>query len=130
MAKNDFAAKNAKGAKTGRAGVSPVGNLSKARRERLVAEVAEIRAYLEKSAGSDTNATRLLAFAAKLEKEVCGKKYGLVFEEHRERVVADISAFGTNSLGLDLLGVAESPIRGRDKGNVEYLAWWRKPQLS
>ena len=48
----------------------------------------------------------------------------------RERVVADISAFGTNSLGLDLLGVAESPIRGRDKGNVEYLAWWRKPQLS
>ena len=45
----------------------------------------------------------------------------------RERVVADISAFGTNSLGLDLLGVAESPIRGRDKGNVEYLAWWRKP---
>ena len=90
MAKNDFAAKNAKGAKTGRAGVSPVGNLSKARRERLVAEVAEIRAYLEKSAGSDTNATRLLAFAAKLEKEVCGKKYGLVFEEHRERVDVEL----------------------------------------
>ncbi len=44
----------------------------------------------------------------------------------REQVVADISAFGRNSLGLDLLGVAESPIRGRDKGNVEYLAWWRK----
>ena len=90
MAKNDFAAKNAKGAKTGRAGVSPVGNLSKARRERLVAEVAEIRAYLEKSAGSDTNATRLLAFAAELEKEVCGKKYGLVFEEHRERVDVEL----------------------------------------
>ena len=44
----------------------------------------------------------------------------------RARVVADISAFGTKTLGLDLLGVAESPIRGRDKGNVEYLAWWRK----
>ena len=44
----------------------------------------------------------------------------------RERVVADISAFGKETLGLALLGVAESPIRGKDKGNVEYLAWWRK----
>ena len=45
----------------------------------------------------------------------------------REHVVDDISAFGTQKLGLDLLGVAESPLRGRDKGNIEYLAWWRKP---
>jgi predicted rRNA methylase YqxC with S4 and FtsJ domains len=41
--------------------------------------------------------------------------------------VDDISTFGTQTLGLELLGVAESPIRGRDKGNIEYLAWWRKP---
>ena len=65
-----------------------IGNLSKARRERLVAEVGAIRAYLEKSA--DTNATRLLKFAAELEKEVLGKKYGLVFEEHRERVDVEL----------------------------------------
>ena len=45
----------------------------------------------------------------------------------RARVVEDISKFGTRTLGLELLGVAESPLRGRDKGNVEYLAWWRKP---
>ena len=45
----------------------------------------------------------------------------------REQVVADISAFGKDTLGLSLLGVAESPLRGRDKGNIEYLAWWRKP---
>ena len=44
----------------------------------------------------------------------------------REQVVADISAFGKENLGLTLLGVVESPIRGKDKGNVEYLAWWRK----
>ena len=44
----------------------------------------------------------------------------------REQVVADISSFGRETLGLLLLGTAESPIRGRDKGNVEYLAWWRK----
>ena len=45
----------------------------------------------------------------------------------REQVVADISAFGQNELKLELLGIAESPRKGRDKGNVEYLAWWRKP---
>jgi predicted rRNA methylase YqxC with S4 and FtsJ domains len=45
----------------------------------------------------------------------------------RRQVVEDISRFGENELGLRLLGVAESPIKGRDKGNVEYLAWWRKP---
>ncbi len=45
----------------------------------------------------------------------------------RARVVEEISAFGTQTLGLDLLGVTESPIRGREKGNIEYLAWWRKP---
>lgn len=47
--------------------------------------------------------------------------------EVRRKVVEDISAFGTETLGLELLGVEESPIKGRDKGNVEYLAWWRKP---
>ena len=47
----------------------------------------------------------------------------------REQVVADISDFGRMRLGLELLGLAESPIRGRDKGNVEYLAWWRKPDV-
>jgi len=46
----------------------------------------------------------------------------------RARVVAEISAFGTQELGLSLLGVVESPIRGREKGNIEYLAYWRKPK--
>ena len=47
--------------------------------------------------------------------------------EVRRRVVEDVSRFGQETLGLALLGVAESPVRGREKGNVEYLAWWRKP---
>ena len=47
--------------------------------------------------------------------------------EVRRRVVEDISRFGTEELHLELLGVEESPIRGKEKGNVEYLAWWRKP---
>jgi 23S rRNA (cytidine1920-2'-O)/16S rRNA (cytidine1409-2'-O)-methyltransferase len=47
----------------------------------------------------------------------------------RQAVVDDISAFGTSTLGLELLGVAESPVRGRDKGNIEYLAHWRKGRM-
>ena len=47
--------------------------------------------------------------------------------EVRRCVVEDISRFGTEELHLELLGVEESPIRGKEKGNVEYLAWWRKP---
>lgn len=44
----------------------------------------------------------------------------------RQQVVDDISRFGAETLGLERLGLAESPLRGKDKGNVEYLAWWRK----
>ena len=44
----------------------------------------------------------------------------------RRRVLDDITAFGTGMLGLTLAGVTESPIRGREKGNIEYLAYWRK----
>jgi lysozyme len=29
-------------------------------------------------------------------------------------------------LGLTLLGLAESPIKGREMGNVEYLSYWRR----
>ena len=46
----------------------------------------------------------------------------------RKNVVDDIVAFGTKELKLELLGIVESPIRGRDKGNIEYLAYWRKPE--
>jgi 23S rRNA (cytidine1920-2'-O)/16S rRNA (cytidine1409-2'-O)-methyltransferase len=46
----------------------------------------------------------------------------------RKNVVDDITSFGKNELGLQLLGITDSPIRGRDKGNIEYLAYWRKPQ--
>ena len=44
----------------------------------------------------------------------------------RQAVLDDIAGFGTGQLGLELVGTAESPIRGREKGNIEYLAYWRK----
>ena len=64
------------------------GNLSKQRRDELVKKLGAIRSFLETS--TDTNAVRLLQFAAELEKEVCTKKYGLVFEEHKERVDVEL----------------------------------------
>lgn len=44
----------------------------------------------------------------------------------REAVVESIRAFGTELLHLNWLGCVASPLRGPE-GNVEYLAWWRKP---
>ena len=64
------------------------GNLSKQRRDELVKKLGAIRSFLETS--TDTNAVRLLQFAAELEKEVRTKKYGLVFEEHKERVDVEL----------------------------------------
>ena len=38
----------------------------------------------------------------------------------------EIVRFATDELKLELLGLAESPIRGKEMGNVEYLSYWRK----
>jgi len=52
---------------------------------------------------------------------------GLVRDEAL-RIAArdDVVRFGREQLRLELLGLDESPIRGREMGNVEYLSFWRK----
>lgn len=45
----------------------------------------------------------------------------------REAVLADILAFGKGELGLEVLDAAESPLPGKDLGNIEYLVRWRVP---
>ena len=84
-------ARKSKGAKRDDAAetAAVTGNLSKMRRDELTAKIGEIKAFLEKS--SDTNAVRLLNFAAEVEREVRNKKFGLVFEEHRERVDVELA---------------------------------------
>ena len=53
---------------------------------------------------------------------------GLVRDEKLRIEARDgIVRFASVELGLELLGLAESPIRGREMGNIEYLAYWRKP---
>ncbi len=60
-------------------------NISKKRREDLIGKIKAIRTYIAK-AEQDDNSANLLVYLSELEKEVKGKKYGLVFEEHKEAI--------------------------------------------
>lgn len=61
------------------------GNISKRKREDLLAKIKEIRTFIS-AAPQDENTANLLSYLSDLEKDVNGKKYGLVFEEHREDI--------------------------------------------
>jgi 23S rRNA (cytidine1920-2'-O)/16S rRNA (cytidine1409-2'-O)-methyltransferase len=53
---------------------------------------------------------------------------GLVRDEKLRLEARDeIVRFAKEELKLELRGLDESPIRGREMGNVEYLSYWRKP---
>lgn len=60
-------------------------NVSKQKRDRLVEKINKIKKYVA-SAKQDENTARLLTYIADIEKDIKGKKYGLVFEEHREAI--------------------------------------------
>lgn len=62
-----------------------VGNISKQKREDLLNKIKEIRDFIS-AAPQDENTGNLLSYLSDLEKDVNGKKYGLVFEEHREEI--------------------------------------------
>ena len=60
-------------------------NLSKQKRETLLNHIEEIRTFLNKSL-NDENARNLAGYLNELTSEINGQKYGLVFEEHREKI--------------------------------------------
>ena len=60
-------------------------NISKQKRENLLAKIKEIRTFIS-AAPADENTGNLLSYLSDLEKDVNGKKYGLIFEEHREEI--------------------------------------------
>ena len=60
-------------------------NISKQKREDLLNKIKKIRAFIS-AAPQDENTGNLLSYLSDLEKDVNGKKYGLVFEEHREEI--------------------------------------------
>ena len=60
-------------------------NISQLHREDLLDKISQIRKFIEKS-NRDENSTNLLRYLNEIAKDVKGKKYGLVFEEHREAI--------------------------------------------
>lgn len=60
-------------------------NISKQKRDDLLRKIQEIRTYIS-TAEQDENTARLLSYLSDLAKDVNAKKYGLVFEEHREEI--------------------------------------------
>ena len=60
-------------------------NISKEKREKLIEKIKAIKTYIA-TAEQDENTARLLTYIAEIEKDIKGKKYGLVFEEHRESI--------------------------------------------
>ena len=60
-------------------------NVSKEKREDLLDKIRQIRSFIA-AAPQDENTGNLLSYLSDLEKDVNGKKYGLVFEEHREEI--------------------------------------------
>ncbi len=60
-------------------------NTSKEKREKLISEIKAIRDYIATSP-QDENTGNLLTYLSEIEKDIKGKKYGLVFEEHREGI--------------------------------------------
>ena len=66
-------------------------NVSKEKREQLVEKIKKIKTYIA-TAPQDENTARLLTYIAEIEKDIKGKKYGLVFEEHRESIDETLEA--------------------------------------
>lgn len=60
-------------------------NISKKKRDDLLDKIKQIRAFIA-AAPQDENTGNLFSYLSELEKDVNGKKYGLVFEEHREEI--------------------------------------------
>ncbi len=60
-------------------------NISKEKREKLIEKIKAIKAYIA-TVPQDENTAQLLAYIADIEKDIKGKKYGLVFEEHKEQI--------------------------------------------
>ena len=74
-------------------------NISKEKREKLISKIQSIREYIA-AAPQDENTGNLLTYLSEIEKDIKGKKYGLVFEEHREGI-DDILATHTPVLSED-----------------------------
>ncbi len=66
-------------------------NISKEKRDDLIEKIKQIRGFIS-AAPQDENTGNLLTYLSEIEKDIKGKKYGLVFEEHREGIDETLAA--------------------------------------
>lgn len=108
-------------------------NISKQKREDLLNKIKEIRNYIAASP-QDENTGNLLSYLSDLEKDVNGKKYGLVFEEHREEI-DEILATHTpvlteqNDLYIDNGGEMNFLIEGDNLASLQLLEKTHKGKI-
>ena len=60
-------------------------NISKLKRDDLIKKINDIKDFIVRSENDD-NKQNLLTYLSEIEKDIKGKRYGLVFEEHREEI--------------------------------------------
>src|SRR5690625_3395117 len=88
-------------------------NISKQKRLDFLKKVNQIKSFVE-SYSYDDESRQLLRYIGELEKELYGKKFGLVFEEHREKI-DDILEKNTPVLKED------TELLIKNKGNMNFL---------
>ena len=108
-------------------------NVSKQKREDLLAKIKAIRTYIA-TAPQDENTANLLAFLSELEKDVGAKKYGLVFEEHREEIDEVLSTHAPvltddGSLFIDDGGQMNFLIEGDNLASLQLLTKTHKGKI-
>ena len=108
-------------------------NVSKQKREDLLAKIKAIRTYIA-TAPQDENTANLLAYLSELEKDVGAKKYGLVFEEHREEIDEVLSTHTPtltedDSLFIDDGGQMNFLIEGDNLASLQLLTKTHKGKI-
>ena len=108
-------------------------NVSKQKREDLLAKIKAIRTYIA-TAPQDENTANLLAYLSELEKDVGAKKYGLVFEEHREEIDEVLSTHTpvlteNGSLFIDNGGQMNFLIEGDNLASLQLLEKTHKGKI-
>lgn len=111
-----------------------LGNISKQKREDLFAKIKEIRTFISK-APQDENTGNLLSYLSEIEKDLGGKKYGLIFEEHREEIDAvldiHIPVLTENTdLCIDNGGPMNSLIEGDNLASLKILEKTHKGKIN
>ncbi|MBQ9744818.1 MAG: site-specific DNA-methyltransferase [Clostridia bacterium] len=108
-------------------------NVSKQKREDLLTKIKAIRTYIA-TAPQDENTANLLAYLSELEKDVGAKKYGLVFEEHREEIDEVLSTHTPvltedGSLFIDNGGQMNFLIEGDNLASLQLLTKTHKGKI-